>query len=649
MYKTGVFSGKFLPPHRGHLSSIINSATQCEVLYVIVSDNEEMTRRICQESSLPIMNGIERTKWLSQELQGFDHIKVLFLDESNIPEYPYGWDRWSEKVKEIVPEKIDVLFGGDPEYKEVNDIWFPDSDYILFDYARSRYPISATLIRNNPFKYWDYILGSARPFFSKKVLITGTESCVDGETEFFNGVNWVRISQYKEGESVLQFNNDFSANLVRPIRYIKEKCNWLYKLSNSYSNWSQVYSKDHDIVYVTSKGNLAKKKFSNIMDSNDKNICGFGGKLINYFYYDGDVDIEEFKLRLAIAISADGTISRNNWRIRLKKQRKIERMRYLIKNCGIELDERIYQDGYSNFYIPIEYGSKIFPDSYLCLNKKSKEIFIDEIFRWDGNAKRYYSTLIRNVEIVQFILSSMGYRIHIYKDIRKEYSDCYRVEVSNTKYTTISKNKAVKSGTSILEVPTIDGYKYCFTVPSGMLVLRRDNHIFITGNCSKTTLTKYLAKIFHTSWSEEVGRYYSTKYLGGNESVFTVEDFGRIAYMQYEADMDALHKANKIVFYDTDAVVTQFYTNMYLGRFSKIVESFVDSNRYDTVLMFTPSVKWVADGFRWNNNQEERNKLHNELLSMYKEREFKNIIVIDGDYNQRLEMAISISNELIRG
>lgn len=31
----------------------------------------------------------------------------------------------------------------------------------------------------------------------------------------------------------------------------------------------------------------------------------------------------------------------------------------------------------------------------------------------------------------------------------------------------------------ITEYKTKDGYKYCFTVPSGMLVLRRDNHIFI--------------------------------------------------------------------------------------------------------------------------------------------------------------------------
>jgi HTH-type transcriptional repressor of NAD biosynthesis genes len=342
MYKTGVFAGKFMPPHRGHLSAIINSATQCETLYVVVSDNKTMTERMCKESGLPVMDGLTRTKWLSQELQGFEHIKVLLLDESDIPEYPLGWAQWSSALKCLIRKNIDVLFGGDKEYKEVNDIWFPHSDYVLFDYKRERYSVSASLIRENPFKYWDYILGSARPFFAKKVLITGTESC------------------------------------------------------------------------------------------------------------------------------------------------------------------------------------------------------------------------------------------------------------------------------------------------------------------GKTTITKYLAKIFHTSWSEEVGRDYSKNYLGGNESVFTMEDFGRIAYMQYEADMDALRKANKIVFYDTDAVVTQYYSELYLGGLSERVESFVDSTRYDKVLIFTPSVKWVADGLRWNKDQKTRNDLHSRLFTMYVWRGFKNkIIEIDGDYRQRLEEAISISKELI--
>lgn len=344
LFKTGLFTGKFMPPHRGHLMQIIEAATQCETLYVVVSAGDAVTQRLCDEGNLKFMDLKTRTMWLSQELYGLEHIKVLMLDESDIAEYPNGWADWSAKIRTLIPEKIDAIFGGDAEYKNGYEFFFPESKYILFDYSRSRYPVSATMIRKDPYKYWDYILGSARPFFAKKVLITGTESC------------------------------------------------------------------------------------------------------------------------------------------------------------------------------------------------------------------------------------------------------------------------------------------------------------------GKTTLTKYLAKMFHTSWSEEVGRYYAGKYLGGNESVYSVQDFERIAYMQYEADMDALHKANKIVFYDTDALVTLYYMKLYMNvDKNPIIESFINPSRYDAILLCTPSVKWVDDGSRYNGEQARRESLHEELVKMYSDYNFKNnMFVVDGNYNDRLEQAYQISRLLIR-
>lgn len=341
MYKTGLFVGKFLPPHRGHLSQIINSATQCEKLYVVVSDNRKATGKICLDAGLPLMSSDLRIKWLSQELQGFDHIQIALLDETDIFEYPYGWNDWANTLKTGINEKIDVIFSGDSEYKKGYETYFPSAEFKLFDYKRERYPVSATLIRENPFKYWDYILGSARPFFAKKVLITGTESC------------------------------------------------------------------------------------------------------------------------------------------------------------------------------------------------------------------------------------------------------------------------------------------------------------------GKTTMTKYLAKIFYTSWSEEVGRSYAGEFLGGNEKIYTDMDFVRIAYMQYEADMDALQKANKIVFYDTDAVVTQYYAELYLGKKISRVDSFIYPTRYDAVILLAPTVPWVDDGMRFNGEQNRREELNKKLCLMYRDYDFHNVTVVYGNYNQRLETCINLANKLI--
>jgi HTH-type transcriptional repressor of NAD biosynthesis genes len=176
--------------------------------------------------------------------------------------------------------------------------------------------------------------------------------------------------------------------------------------------------------------------------------------------------------------------------------------------------------------------------------------------------------------------------------------------------------------------------------------------VLITGteSCGKTTLTKMLAKIFFTSWAREEGRYYSVKYFGGNESVFELEDFYNIAWEQRQIEDHAIRTANRITFLDTDAVVTQFYCQMYLGKENPSIESLIDPNRYDMLFLLTPDVKWVADGYRWNKDDTIRYELHGRLLAMYHSRGFQDKIKVisgGGDYNKRLNEAIALSQSLI--
>ena len=67
--KVGVYFGKFIPPHRGHLTAILTAATKVQKLYVVVSDNVNRTKRICQESGIPEVTVNLRMQWLKQELQ----------------------------------------------------------------------------------------------------------------------------------------------------------------------------------------------------------------------------------------------------------------------------------------------------------------------------------------------------------------------------------------------------------------------------------------------------------------------------------------------------------------------------------------------------------------------------------------------------
>lgn len=342
MYQTGVYFGRFCPPHRGHLYQMITASTKCNKLIVVISDNRHQTEQICREAGLPVITYQLRKQWIGQQLQDMEHIEVRVLDETDIPEYPDGWEDWAARMREVVPEKIDAFFVGDRDYEETLQSYFPESAIELFDPARSRYPISATEIRADIFNNWHYILGTARPFFAKKVLITGTESC------------------------------------------------------------------------------------------------------------------------------------------------------------------------------------------------------------------------------------------------------------------------------------------------------------------GKTTLVKYLAKLYNTSWSEEVGRYYARNYLGGDETIYTDQDFTRIAYQQVEQDYQALRNANKVCFFDTDAVDTDYFSELYMGHRNKTVEAFIDPSRYDLLLFLLPDVEWVADGMRLNGSQDRREMLNNRLLNMYREFGFGDkIVLIAGNYEKRLTQAIRLVDDML--
>ena len=344
MYQTGVYFGRFLPPHRGHLYQIIEASTKCQNPIVVISDNAEQTRALCEADGLPEISYRLRKQWFSQQVQDMPHIQVRVLDESDIPVYPEGWQEWSKRMREVVGAPIDAFFVGDLSYSETLASYFPEAKVELFDPSRTRYPISATEIRKNILGNWHYILGAARPFFAKKVLIAGTESC------------------------------------------------------------------------------------------------------------------------------------------------------------------------------------------------------------------------------------------------------------------------------------------------------------------GKTTLTKCLAKLYNTSWSEEVGRYYARDYLGNDETIYTDEDFARIAHIQYEQDYHALRSANKVCFFDTDATYTDYFSELYMGHRNELVEKYIDHTRYDRLFYLMPDVRWVADGQRLNGDEERRRLLNDRLLQMYRDYGFGDkITIISGDYTARLHKAIQLVDELLTG
>lgn len=167
-----------------------------------------------------------------------------------------------------------------------------------------------------------------------------------------------------------------------------------------------------------------------------------------------------------------------------------------------------------------------------------------------------------------------------------------------------------------------------------------------TESCGKSTLVQNLATLYNTSYVEEYGRTYYER-LGRCEGITLPEDYPEIAFEHKYHEKVELQKANKVFFIDTEAIVTQYFSQVYLGIHQPVLDEISKLQDYDLWLFLEPDVKWVDDGGLRTFGDEDVRKENNKLLkSMLKERGI-NYVSISGNYQERLEKAIHYVNQLI--
>ncbi len=177
--KIGVIFGKFYPIHTGHINMIYEAFSKVDELHIVVCSDDERDLKLFKNSRMKKMpTSQDRLRWVQQIFKYEKEIYVHHLSENGIVGYPNGWQEWSDRVKELFKtKKINPteVFSSEEQDKE------PYEKYLnlkvnLVDPKREDFNISATKIRNNPYKYWGYIPKEVRPFFVKTVAILGGES-----------------------------------------------------------------------------------------------------------------------------------------------------------------------------------------------------------------------------------------------------------------------------------------------------------------------------------------------------------------------------------------------------------------------------------------------------------------------------------------
>ncbi len=160
---TGLFLGKFMPPHKGHAVLAYFAENYVDELFIVVGSLKNE----------PISGDI-RFKWMSEM---FPNSTVLHLQEElpQLPEeHPDFWQLWHDALTNILPKSLDYVFAGE-DYGE-NLAKTLGAQFIPANMGRELIPTSGTDIRNQPFKNWHYIPETIRPYFVKKVCLIGAES-----------------------------------------------------------------------------------------------------------------------------------------------------------------------------------------------------------------------------------------------------------------------------------------------------------------------------------------------------------------------------------------------------------------------------------------------------------------------------------------
>ncbi|MED1793103.1 multifunctional transcriptional regulator/nicotinamide-nucleotide adenylyltransferase/ribosylnicotinamide kinase NadR [Brevibacillus nitrificans] len=167
-----------------------------------------------------------------------------------------------------------------------------------------------------------------------------------------------------------------------------------------------------------------------------------------------------------------------------------------------------------------------------------------------------------------------------------------------------------------------------------------------TESCGKSTLTRYLAKLYNTVFVEEYGRTVCEE-VGGCETILTEEFYPHIAYGHKMKEYEAIKQANKVLFVDTEAVVTQFYSELYTGRTFSVLDQVAKEQQYDLWLYMEPDVPWVDDGLRVHGENLVRHENNEKLKRMLRERHIA-YVSIAGSYHERLQQATDHVDALLQ-
>ncbi|MCF1456150.1 MAG: hypothetical protein LPH21_00810, partial [Shewanella sp.] len=303
----------------------------------------------------------------------------------------------------------------------------------------------------------------------KEAILAGATGCVSADTEYLTPTGWKRIDQYVEGERVFQYNEDGSAEFVHPREYIKLPCdNFLH--FHAAGAIDQLLSREHHIVFFNDKREI--DFITADQAAQVHNTKGFRGKFRTTFDYPKSTNTRTSSLAALYILTKHRdcvSLGRQRYRYHAVDEDRVSITRWLCDKAKVAYRVEPAPKGYYvyfndralrhyNLYDRLSFAPEIvlFVEPLITEQRKSGGIY-------------YNVTDATVADFIQTGLAISGER----STIVPVEDGSWQITADLEDYVTLRSKSSARTYEPAMDVPSQDGFKYCFSVDSSMLVLRR--------------------------------------------------------------------------------------------------------------------------------------------------------------------------------
>lgn len=330
---------------------------------------------------------------------------------------------------------------------------------------------------------------------SKIALVIARPNCYDDKTEILTSIGWKLFKDISYDDKVAQIDKELNIEFVQPMDIISQSYSGdMISFKDGKGRLDLLVTPNHRMVYHKDGEDLEIGVANDIKYYHSKHIPRTGWK------YGKIVHLTALE-KLSIAFQADGSYVGKQYTYNRKhrisfeftKKRKYNNLIDILKEGNFKYKEYKFKNRPKNYNIVVWTHiklDKIF--NYIDLEHKGSDWcreFLWELTKWDSTIRQsnngkfrfvYTSKIKQNIDTVMTIASLCftGCNYSLYKSKKIKHSDVHALSLI---FNSFNVNGQCIKKESIL----YNGKIYCVTVPTGMLVVRRNNCISISGNSSR--------------------------------------------------------------------------------------------------------------------------------------------------------------------